>query len=517
MRVEQPTQLVLELDVGRAGRELAAPRLRGCGGSRRTTRGAAASDRRRRRRGPRRSSSGQPRGGVSDRAWRPQSSPARALPSSGVSSQTVRVAESKVNVATRNRAAPETSALLRRAPVARRSLMILKVPVAVAAGRWQSERRRGERARLTRVQDGWLVRVPASSANVGPAFDAVAVALGTHLEVFPDGDDPAPETHPAVRAFRNAGGRGPLCVRSRFPGGRGLGILRRGAGRRPARGARPTRSHRPRGARRDLARRDRARGPRRQRGRGALRRRRGGRRPPCRAHPARARARGAWCGSPSARPRPRAPAACFPSRSRSTTRCSTSAGPRLLVAALAAGAVDAMRVATEDRLHQNRRLAARPRHARRDRGDARRGRVRGVAVGVGTVGRRVRRPRRRAAASRPRCRRPDARSCSTSTTKGQYDHMKLEGKCVVVTGAAGGIGAALATPVRGRRDAARSWSPTANRPASKPSPARIASASASRGVGGAVRRDQGVGAAGAGRHDRGARSGRSTCSARTRA
>ena len=74
------------------------------------------------------------------------------------------------------------------------------------------------------MQDGWLVRVPASSANVGPAFDAVAVALGIHLEVTADGDDAAPETHPAVRAFRNAGGRGPLCVRSRFPGGRGLGF-----------------------------------------------------------------------------------------------------------------------------------------------------------------------------------------------------------------------------------------------------------------------------------------------------
>lgn len=74
------------------------------------------------------------------------------------------------------------------------------------------------------MHEGWLVRVPASSANLGPAFDAVAVALGIHLEVSAGGDDPAPETHPAVRAFRNAGGRGPLSVRSRFPGGRGLGF-----------------------------------------------------------------------------------------------------------------------------------------------------------------------------------------------------------------------------------------------------------------------------------------------------
>src|SRR6185437_13742184 len=29
---------------------------------------------------------------------------------------------------------------------------------------------RPERARLTHVQDGWRVRVPASSANIGPGF-----------------------------------------------------------------------------------------------------------------------------------------------------------------------------------------------------------------------------------------------------------------------------------------------------------------------------------------------------------
>ena len=70
---------------------------------------------------------------------------------------------------------------------------------------------------------GWSVRVPASSANLGSAFDAVAVALDVHLEVTDEGE-PSPETHPAVRAFRSGGGVGPLAVRSRFPGGRGLGF-----------------------------------------------------------------------------------------------------------------------------------------------------------------------------------------------------------------------------------------------------------------------------------------------------
>lgn len=74
------------------------------------------------------------------------------------------------------------------------------------------------------MSGGFVVRVPASSANLGSAFDAVAVALGRHLEVSCDGADRAPETHPAVRAFRHADGTGPLTVRARFPGGRGLGF-----------------------------------------------------------------------------------------------------------------------------------------------------------------------------------------------------------------------------------------------------------------------------------------------------
>ena len=72
------------------------------------------------------------------------------------------------------------------------------------------------------MQRDWIVRVPASSANFGPAFDAVAIALDRHLEVT-DRGAPAPETHPAVRAFRQSGGEGPLSVRASFPGGRGLG------------------------------------------------------------------------------------------------------------------------------------------------------------------------------------------------------------------------------------------------------------------------------------------------------
>lgn len=74
------------------------------------------------------------------------------------------------------------------------------------------------------MRDDWVVRVPASSANLGSAFDAVALALDVHLEVAPNPEEPASESHPAVRAFRQGGGVGPIGVRVRFPGGRGLGF-----------------------------------------------------------------------------------------------------------------------------------------------------------------------------------------------------------------------------------------------------------------------------------------------------
>src|SRR5260370_36109260 len=82
--------------------------------------------------------------------------------------------------------------------------------------------RRGLQSGVAR--DDWVVRVPASSANLGSAFDAVALALDVYLEVTADEDDPAPETHPAVRAFRQGGGVGPIAVRVHFPGGRRLGF-----------------------------------------------------------------------------------------------------------------------------------------------------------------------------------------------------------------------------------------------------------------------------------------------------
>ena len=75
------------------------------------------------------------------------------------------------------------------------------------------------------------VRVPASSANLGPGFDALGMALSLHLEMGIDDGSVLPEfakviddSHPSLAAFRHAGGTGNVWVRSVIPMGRGLGF-----------------------------------------------------------------------------------------------------------------------------------------------------------------------------------------------------------------------------------------------------------------------------------------------------
>lgn len=75
------------------------------------------------------------------------------------------------------------------------------------------------------------VRVPASTANLGPGFDALALALSldAHLGIageddVPDGGREVDERHPATIAFSRGGGTGTLWVRSPIPSGRGLGF-----------------------------------------------------------------------------------------------------------------------------------------------------------------------------------------------------------------------------------------------------------------------------------------------------
>ena len=75
-----------------------------------------------------------------------------------------------------------------------------------------------------------IVRVPASSANLGPGFDALGMALSLYVDAgVIDGEPPAgsqhiDQFHPASVAFRRAGGEGELWVCSPIPVGRGLGF-----------------------------------------------------------------------------------------------------------------------------------------------------------------------------------------------------------------------------------------------------------------------------------------------------
>jgi len=75
-----------------------------------------------------------------------------------------------------------------------------------------------------------IVRVPATSANMGPGFDALGVALTLWAEVglVIDGEVPADaqladQHHLATAAFRRLGGVGDVWVRSPIPMARGLG------------------------------------------------------------------------------------------------------------------------------------------------------------------------------------------------------------------------------------------------------------------------------------------------------
>lgn len=74
----------------------------------------------------------------------------------------------------------------------------------------------------------WAVRIPASSANLGAGFDVLGMALTLHAEVGvgtpPAGAQAVDDRHPADIAFRRLGGTGPVWMRSPIPAGRGLGF-----------------------------------------------------------------------------------------------------------------------------------------------------------------------------------------------------------------------------------------------------------------------------------------------------
>lgn len=71
------------------------------------------------------------------------------------------------------------------------------------------------------------VSVPASSANLGPGFDALGMALDLPFVLSTVADDDLLAVgpgHPALVAFERAGGSGDLWWRSPIPPGRGLGF-----------------------------------------------------------------------------------------------------------------------------------------------------------------------------------------------------------------------------------------------------------------------------------------------------
>lgn len=79
--------------------------------------------------------------------------------------------------------------------------------------------------------NSFSIRVPASSANLGPGFDAVGMALSLYFEVgiigganIPEGAHRIGQRHLANGAFLLNGGRGELWARSDIPMGRGLGF-----------------------------------------------------------------------------------------------------------------------------------------------------------------------------------------------------------------------------------------------------------------------------------------------------
>ena len=78
-----------------------------------------------------------------------------------------------------------------------------------------------------------IVRVPASTANLGPGFDALGMALTIYADVIVEPIEHEleladaqllDERHPGTIAFRRGGGEGPVSVRSSIPVGRGMGF-----------------------------------------------------------------------------------------------------------------------------------------------------------------------------------------------------------------------------------------------------------------------------------------------------
>lgn len=73
-----------------------------------------------------------------------------------------------------------------------------------------------------------VVRVPASSANLGPGFDTLGMGLSLYFELgfgeAPEGARQCDPSHPESIAFHGHGGEGPIWERTHIPVGRGMGF-----------------------------------------------------------------------------------------------------------------------------------------------------------------------------------------------------------------------------------------------------------------------------------------------------
>lgn len=69
------------------------------------------------------------------------------------------------------------------------------------------------------------VRAPGSTANLGPGFDVIGLALARHARVSDEGEGaPCPAGHIARVAYETAGGHGDVWFGHDLPAGRGLGF-----------------------------------------------------------------------------------------------------------------------------------------------------------------------------------------------------------------------------------------------------------------------------------------------------
>ena len=71
-----------------------------------------------------------------------------------------------------------------------------------------------------------IISVPSSSANLGPGFDTLGIALSVTMDVEIGAQtlSALDENHPATRAFRLGGGTGDLGGTMKIPPGKGMGF-----------------------------------------------------------------------------------------------------------------------------------------------------------------------------------------------------------------------------------------------------------------------------------------------------